>query len=125
MRVATQAMLAIILNGKHSKILVFVNGYSLAMLATKVFNEFQGKDWIGMDKQQKDYGYVTNYKIGSTIYEVETSFAGTETLNNKIIRLMLSEKVLSKKADNSNKARYNSNIHSVLSDKEREEFNNE
>lgn len=78
-----------------------------------------------MDKEQKDYGYVTNYKIGGTIYNVETSFADTETLNNKIIRLMLSEKVLSKKADNSNKARYNGNIHSVLSDEEKEEFDNE
>ena len=46
-------------------------------------------------------------------YEVEISFSGTETLNNKIIRLILSEKIQSKGADNSEKARYNSNIHSV------------
>lgn len=34
---------------------------------------------------------------------------GTEILNNKIIRLMLSEKIKSKGTDNSDKARYNSN----------------
>ena len=44
-----------------------------------------------MDKQQKDYSYITKYKICGTKYEVETTFSGTETLNNKIIRLMLSE----------------------------------
>ena len=84
-----------------------------------------GKDWIGMDKQQKDYGYITRYKMGGTTYEVETTFSGTETLNNIIIRLMLSEKIKSKEADNSEKARYNSNIHSVLSGNEKEDFNNE
>ena len=78
-----------------------------------------------MDKQQKDYGYITKYKMGGTIYEVETAFSGTETLNNKIIRLMLSEKIKSKEADNLEKARYNSNIHSVLSGNEKEDFNNE
>ena len=78
-----------------------------------------------MDKQQKDYGYITKYKMGSTTYEVKTTFSGTETLNNKIICLMLSEKIKSKEADNSEKARYNSNIHSVLSGNEKEDFNNE
>ena len=78
-----------------------------------------------MDKQQKVYGYITRYKMSGTTYEVETSFSGTETLNNKIIRLMLSEKIKSKTADNSEKARYNSNIHSVLSGDEKEDFNNE
>ena len=78
-----------------------------------------------MDKQQKDYGYITRYNMGGTTYEVETTFSGTETLNNKVIRLMLSEKIKSKEADNSEKTRYNSNIHSVLSGDEKEDFNNE
>ena len=78
-----------------------------------------------MDKQQKDYGYITKHKMGGTTYEIETTFSGTETLNNKIIRLMLSEKIKSKTADNLEKARYNSNIHSVLSGDEKEDFNNE
>ena len=78
-----------------------------------------------MDKQQKDYGYITRYNMGGTTYEVETTFSGTETLNNKVIRLMLSEKIKSKEADNLEKARYNSNIHSVLSGDEKEDFNNE
>ena len=78
-----------------------------------------------MDKQQKDYGYITKYKMGGTTYEIETTFSGTETLNNKIIRLMLSEKIKSKTADNLEKARYNLNIHSVLSGDEKEDFNNE
>ena len=78
-----------------------------------------------MDKQQKDYGYITRYKMGGTTYEVETTFLGTETLNNKIVRLMLNEKIKSKEADNSEKTRYNSNIHSVLSGDEKEDFNNE
>ena len=78
-----------------------------------------------MDKQQKGYGYITKYKMGGTTYEVETVFSGTETLNNKIVRLMLSEKIKSKEADKSEKARYNSNIHSVLSGDEKEDFNNE
>ena len=77
---------------------------------------------IRLDKKNKGNGYVSIYQIGGTTYEVETSFSGTETLNNKIIRLMLSEKIKSKGADNSQKTRYNSNIHSVLSDDEKEEF---
>ena len=52
-----------------------------------------------MDKQQKDYGYITKYKMGGTTYESETTFSGTETLNNKIIRLMLNEKIKIKEAD--------------------------
>ena len=75
-----------------------------------------------MDKGNKGNGYISVYKISGTIYEVETAFEGTETLNNKIIRLMLSEKIKSKRADNSQKTRYNSNIHSVLSDNKKEEL---
>ncbi len=71
-----------------------------------------------MDKDNK---YISTYKIGGTFYEVETAFEGTETLNNKIIRLMLSEKIKSRGADNSEKARYNNNTHSVLSDIKKEE----
>ena len=52
-----------------------------------------------MNKQQKDYGYITRYKMGGTTYESETTFSGTETLNNKIIRLMLNEKIKIKEAD--------------------------
>ncbi len=78
-----------------------------------------------MDKQQNDYDSITKYRIGCTTYKIETTFSGTETLNNKIIRLMLNEKIKSKEADKSEKARYNSNIHSVLSGNEKEDFNNE
>lgn len=78
-----------------------------------------------MDKLQKDYGYITKYRMGGTTYEIKATFSGTETLNNKIIRLILSEKIKSKTADNSEKARYNSNIHSVLSGNEKEDLNNE
>lgn len=66
--------------------------------------------------------YVSFYKIGGTTYEVETAFSGTETLNNKIIRLMLAEKIQSKVADNSEEARYNDSTHSVLSGNKKEEF---
>ena len=78
-----------------------------------------------MGKKENGCGYVTRYKIGGAIYEVEPLFSGTETLNNKIIRLMLSEKIKSKGADNSKKARYNSDIHSVLSGDEKEDLYNE
>lgn len=74
-----------------------------------------------MDNENQEDKYVSIYEIGGTTYEVETSFSGTETLNNKIIRLMLAEKIQSKGADNSEKARYNSNTHSVLSGSKKEE----
>ena len=74
-----------------------------------------------MDKKNQAGRYVSLYQIGGTTYEIETSFSGTETLNNKIIRLMLSEKIQSKGADNTQKARYNNYTHSVLSDGEKEE----
>ena len=32
-----------------------------------------------MDKQQKDYGYITKYKMSGTTYEVKKTFSGTET----------------------------------------------
>lgn len=75
-----------------------------------------------MDKENKGNQYISIYEIGGTTYEVETSFSGTETLNNKIIRLMLAEKIKSKGADNSEEARYNNNTHSVLSGNKKEEF---
>lgn len=78
-----------------------------------------------MDKNENSKSYTSIYEIGGTRYEVETSFSGDETLNNKIIRLMLSEKIKSKGADNSNKGRYNSNIHSVLSGNKKEDLTNE
>lgn len=74
-----------------------------------------------MDKENQRDSYVSIYEIGGIIYEIETSFSGTETLNNKVIRLMLSEKIKSKRADNSKKARYNDNTHSVLSGGKKEE----
>ena len=82
---------------------------------------FYRKDRTRLDKKNKYDKYISTHKIGGTIYEVETSFEGTETLNNKIIRLMLSEKIKSKGADNSEEARYNDNTHSVLSDIKKEE----
>ena len=75
-----------------------------------------------MDKKNKGNQYISIYEIGGTTYEVETAFSGTETLNNKIIRLMLAEKIKSKGADKSEKARYNNNTHSVLSGGKKEEF---
>lgn len=75
-----------------------------------------------MDKENKENRYISICEIGGTTYEVETSFSGTETLNNKIIRLMLAEKIKSKGADNSEEARYNNNTHSVLSGNKKEEF---
>ncbi|HBL83159.1 MAG TPA: hypothetical protein DD391_11375 [Clostridiales bacterium] len=74
-----------------------------------------------MNKKNEGNRYVSFYEIGGTTYEVETSFSGTERLNNKIIRLMLSEKIQFKGADNSGKARYNYYTHPVLSDDEKEE----
>ena len=83
---------------------------------------FYGKDRIRLDKENQANRYVSFYEIGGTTYKVETAFSGTETLNNKIIRLMLSEKIKSKGADNSEEARYNNNTHSVLSGDKKEEF---
>ena len=74
-----------------------------------------------MDKEKQTDKCISFYKIGGTTYEVETSFSGTETLNNKIIRLMLGEKIQSKGADNLEEARYNNNTHSVLSGGKKEE----
>ncbi len=75
-----------------------------------------------MDKKNKGNQYISIYEIGITTYEVETSFSGTETLNNKIMRLMLAEKIKSKGADNSEETRYNNGTHSVLSGDKKEEF---
>lgn len=55
------------------------------------------------------------------IYEVEIFFSGSETLNNKIICLILAEKIKSKGADRLENKRYNFNIHSVLSGGKKEE----
>ena len=74
-----------------------------------------------MDKKNKDNQYISIYEIGGTTYEVETSFSGTEKLNNKILRLMLAEKIQSKGADNPGKARYNDGTHPVLSGGKKEE----
>lgn len=75
-----------------------------------------------MDTKNTDNRYVSFYEIGDTTYEVETSFSGAETLNRKIIRLMLAEKIKSKGSDNPGKARYNNNAHPVLSGGGKEEF---
>ncbi len=66
-----------------------------------------------MDKENKGNQYISIYEIGGTTYEVETSFSGTEKLNNKILRLMLAEKIQSKGADNPEEARYNNNASPV------------
>ena len=76
-----------------------------------------------MERNNQDKTYISYYKIGGTEYEVETTFSGSETLNNKIIRLMLGEKTSSKQADNLKDTRYNLVIHSVLSgEDEKEEY---
>ena len=46
------------------------------------------------------------YKIGGTVYEVETSCGGSELLYDKLVRLLKSE-TLSEPADKVEKARYN------------------
>ena len=46
------------------------------------------------------------YKIGGTVYEVETSCGGSEPLYDKLVRLLKSE-TLSELADKAEKARYN------------------
>ncbi len=47
------------------------------------------------------------YKIGGTVYEVETSCGGTEPLYDKMVRLLKSE-MFAKTADKDKIARYNS-----------------
>ena len=47
------------------------------------------------------------YKIGGTIYEVETSCSGSEPLYDKMVRLLKSES-FADPADKAEKARYNS-----------------
>ena len=45
------------------------------------------------------------YKIGGTIFEIETSCGGTEPLYDKMVRLIRSETITD--ADKDHKARYN------------------
>ena len=50
---------------------------------------------------------IVYYKIGGTVYEVETSCGGTESLYDKIVRLLKSE-MFAKAADKDKMVRYNS-----------------
>ena len=102
--------------------LIFREWVLIRFACSSIKFNFYGKDRIRLDKGNQANRYVSFYEIGGTTYEVETSFSGTETLNNKIIRLMLAEKIKSKGADNSEEARYNNNTHSVLSGGGKEEF---
>ena len=45
------------------------------------------------------------YKIGGTVFEIETSCGGTELLYDKMVRLIRSETITD--ADKDHKARYN------------------
>ena len=45
------------------------------------------------------------YKLGGTVYEVHTSYGGTEPLYDKMVRLIRSETITD--ADKDHKARYN------------------
>ena len=119
---ATLAVLALFQKAAGNTNLIFRECSHTRFACSSIKFSFYKKGQIGLDKENKGDKYISIYQIGGTTYEVETAFSGTETLNNKIIRLMLSEKIKSKGTDNSEKARYNSNIHSVLSDGKKEEF---
>ena len=78
----------------------------------------QGKDGKGMERKRetKDSGFqprrgdplneTVYYKIGGTIYEVETSCGGSELLYDKMKRLIKSETVKTP-TDNGTEVRYN------------------
>lgn len=53
-----------------------------------------------MDKEKTQKPPISKYKIGGTIYEVESSFSGNEKLSNKVMRMLRSEKIKEKRADN-------------------------
>ncbi len=94
----------------------------LCLLLLKII-KVKGNEVTGMERKNQDKKYVSHYEIGGTEYEIETSFSGSESLNNKIIRLMLGENFSSKQADNFKNTQYNINKHSVLSgEDEKEEY---
>lgn len=78
---------------------IFASGYSLAVLATKVFGDFQGKDWIGMDKRKTRISAVNllanelpDVKVmleeKNTIYTFKGVYDGSRAMSAKLLRLM-------------------------------------
>lgn len=92
------------------------NGYSFAVLAPY---SKQGKDGKGMEKKREaehsdllpqkgnPLHETVCYKIGGTIFEIETSCGGSELLYDKMTRLIKAETVKTP-ADRKSKERYNS-----------------
>jgi len=91
------------------------NGYSFAVLAPC---SKQGKDGKGMEKKREaehndllpkrgnPFHETVCYKIGGTVFEIETSCGGSELLYDKMARLIKSETVKTP-TDKSDKVRYN------------------
>ena len=91
-------------------------GYSFAVLAPY---SKQGKDGNGMEKKREaehtdllpqkgnPLHETVCYKIGGTIFEIETSCGGSELLYDKMTRLIKAETVETP-ADKKSKERYNS-----------------
>ncbi len=74
-------------------------------------------DRKGMDESRGPFDKIGDplhetvcYKIGGTVYEVETSCGGTEPLYDKMVRLLKSE-TFEKAADKDEIARYNNGNH--------------
>ncbi len=75
----------------------------------------KGRERNGTEAKSKESDYLPKrgnplqetvcYKIGGTVYEVETSCGGTELLYDKMVRLIRSEAITD--ADKDHKARYN------------------
>lgn len=59
-----------------------------------------------LPKAGKPMNETVCYKIGGTVYEVETSCGGSEPLYDKMVRLLKSETFVDP-ADKAEKARYN------------------
>lgn len=91
------------------------NGYSFAVLAPY---SKQGKDGKGMERKRETehrdllpkkgnpLHETVCYKIGGTIFEIETSCGGSELLYDKMARLIKAETVKTP-GDKKNKERYN------------------
>ena len=77
----------------------------------------QGKDGKGTERKRETehndllpkkgnpLHEIVCYKIGGTVFEIETSCGGTEALYDKMVRLIRSETITD--ADKDHKARYN------------------
>lgn len=83
---------------------------TLTVLATKVFNEFQGKDWIGMDKKKirisatnlfandlPDVKVILEEK--NAIYTFNGVYYGSRAVSAKLLRLMENDENDTKGAD--------------------------